>query len=78
MLAVTNVASFYGKPRDRMSRLMKDVYNGQETIIVESGLDWTEGDKIFLAATASQYWHGEYRTIVSYTGGEIVLDEPLS
>lgn len=48
-----------------------------DRIIVEPGLDWQEGDEIFLAATAAQHWHSEYRTIVSYEGGEIVLDEPL-
>ena len=60
-----------------MSRLLMSAYTGQDTIVVEPGLDWKEGDEIALAATASQYWHTDYRTIVSYAGGEIVLDEPL-
>ena len=74
ILAVNGLAAFYGKPRDRMTRLLITAYKGQDTIVVEAGLDWAEGDEIFLAATASQHNHNEYRKIVSYAGGEILLD----
>jgi len=77
VLGVTGLAAFYGKSRDRMSRLLMNAYKGQDTIVVEAGLDWAEGDQIFLACTASQNDHSEYRTIVSYASGEIVLDAPL-
>lgn len=77
VLGVTGLASFYGKPRDRMARLLMSSYKGYDTIVVESGLDWAEGDEIFIACTASQHDQSEYRTIVSYAGGEILLDEPL-
>ena len=60
-----------------MSRLLKSVFMGQDTIVVEPELDWHEGDEIFLACTAAQHTHSEYRTIVSYAGGEIKLDRPL-
>lgn len=77
VLAVSGLASFYGAPRDRMSRLLMNAYKGQDKIVVEAGLDWKEGDEIYLAPTAMQYTHSDYRTIVSYQGGEIILDEPL-
>ena len=77
VLGVSGLVSFFGKPRDRMSRLLMPCYSGQDTIIVEPGLDWQEGDEIYLAPTAAQNTHSDYRTIVSYAGGEIVLDEPL-
>ena len=44
VLGVTNLASFHGKPRSRMSRLLKSVYTGMDTITVEPELDWQEGD----------------------------------
>ena len=78
VLGVTGLAAFYGASRSRESRLLVSAYGGQDTIVVEPGLDWKEGDEIYLAPTASQHWHSDYRTIVSYAGGEIVLDEPLS
>lgn len=53
------------------------MYTGHDTIIVEPELDWQAGDEIFLACTAAQHWHSEYRTIVSYEGGIIKLDKPL-
>ena len=53
VLGVTGLVAFYGKPRDRMSRLLKPVFMGQDTIVVEPDLDWQEGDEIFLACTAA-------------------------
>jgi hypothetical protein len=53
VLGVAGLVSFIGKPRDRMSRLLMPAYTNQDTIIVEPGLDWAEGDEIFLACTAA-------------------------
>ena len=53
VLGVAGLVSFFGKPRDRMSRLLMPVYKNQDTIIVEPGLDWNVGDEIFLACTAA-------------------------
>ena len=39
---------------------------GTKTIYVEEGLDWQIGDQIYLAPTAMQHDHSEYRTIVEY------------
>ena len=52
ILATSNSVKFVGKPRDQMARLLAPVYKGDTQIIVEDGLDWTEGDKIYLAPTA--------------------------
>ena len=60
-----------------MTRLRSTHYQGDEKIIVEEGLDWQEGDQIYLAPSAMQHDHSEYRTIVSYVGSQITLDEPL-
>lgn len=45
--------------------------------MVEDGLDWVEGDEIYLAPTAMQHDHSEYRKIVTNQNGLITLDENL-
>lgn len=77
ILATAGDVRFFGKSRDRMTRLRSTHYQGDEKIIVEEGLDWQEGDQIYLAPSAMQHDHSEYRTIVSYVGSQITLDEPL-
>ena len=51
---------------------------GDTEILVSPELDWDVGDEIYLAPTAMQMLHSDYRTIVSYEGGLITLDEPLN
>lgn len=77
ILATVGDVEFYGKSRSRQSRLLAPVYKGDTQIVVEEGLDWQEGDEIYLAPTAMQYDHSEYRKIVSYAGGLITLDQAL-
>jgi len=45
--------------------------------LVSSDLDWEEGDEIYLAPTAMQHDHSEYRKIVSYKNGVVTLDKDL-
>ena len=77
ILATLGDIKFYGLSRSNNSRLRAPVYSGDDTIIVEDGLDWTVGDQIYIAPTAMQHDHSEYRTIVEYSSGLITLDEPL-
>ena len=51
-----------------MSRLLVPARPGTEEIIVEEGLDWKAGDEIYLAPTAMQHDHSEYRVIKEVTG----------
>ena len=46
---------------------------------MEPGLDWVSGDEIYLAPTAIQFDHSDYRKIVEYNkvSGYIRLDKPL-
>lgn len=62
-----------------MTRLIVPVKTGDTDIFVEDPqTGWSVGDLIFLAPTAMQYTHGEYRTITAITQSKITLDEPLS
>ena len=78
ILATTGDVFFYGKKRSLHTRLIAPVYKGFTEILVEPYLDWVEGDQIYLAPTALQHTHSEYRTIVSYVGNKITLDKPLN
>jgi len=77
ILATVGDVKFYGASRDRWTRLTSPVYKGNTKIYVEAGLDWIEGDQIYLAPTAMQHDHSDYSTIVSYLNGLITLDSPL-
>ena len=78
ILATTGDVFFYGKKRSQHTRLIMPAYKGQQEILVEAGLDWVAGDWIYIAPTALQHTHSEYRTIVSYVGNKITLNETLS
>ena len=51
LLLNTASMSMYGKRRSRASRLKASVYQGYDTAIVDAGLDWVEGDRIYFAPT---------------------------
>jgi len=80
LLFNTALVRFHGKPRNRHSRLFSTVYQGYKTALVESGLDWVAGDRLYFAPTNHQWMHSEYRTVVDYISstGLITLDEPFS
>jgi len=79
ILAVIGNVKFYGKPRSQMTRLTATVFSGMSEISVEPGLDWKTGDEIYLAPTAMQNEHSDYRTIVDYDeeSGIVKLNKPL-
>ena len=69
-----------GKPRNRMSRLTKEVSKSSSTIEVDSQLDWKAGDQIFIASNTHNYLANDYSTIVSYdkSTGAITLSDPIN
>lgn len=78
MANVGNI-KFYGKKRDLMTRLTNPVAPGATEILVAPGLDWKQGDEIYIAPSTLQYDHSDYRKIADYNamGGIIKLDAPL-
>ena len=55
ILATVGDVKFYGKSRDKMTRLIAPVYRGDTQIYIDmpsEGLDWEIGDEIYLAPTA--------------------------
>lgn len=50
-LIITGTMNMFGKPRTRMTRLLEPAMPTQTQIIVETGLDWKNGDKLALPAT---------------------------
>jgi hypothetical protein len=76
ILTNTNVMAFYGKKRQQMTRLQAEVYPGQTTITVETGLDWVAGDSIALAPTSMIYTDVDFAIVDTYdtTTGIVTLD----
>jgi hypothetical protein len=66
MIANLGLVSFHGKPRSRNSRLRAPVNRGETAALVDSGLDWQAGDRVYLAPTATQHSHSDYMNILSY------------
>lgn len=71
---MTGLVEFYGKPRDRMSRLLAPANTGDDLIILEDQVDWVEGDIIFIASSGMSQYQSEYRTVVEVTGTIVKLD----
>ena len=80
VLATVGTVKMYGKSRSNQSRLTATALAGATTINVGTGLDWTAGDQIYIAPTALQYHHSDYRTISAYNTntGEVTLDSALT
>ena len=78
VFAITGTAEFVGKPRSRWARLIEPVQKGSTILNVGTGLDWKEGDKIYIAPTTTQSLHSEYRTVTGYyASGRLFIDLPL-
>lgn len=79
VIANTALVEFHGKKRDRMTRLQSPVYKDFTETLVESGLDWVAGDKIYFAPTNMQTWHHEYKEIEEYNSdtGKLTLTDPF-
>lgn len=79
LIVNTGLVSMHGKARDRFSRLHASVFNSQDMAIVEPGLDWVPGDRVYFAPTNHQWLHSEYKTIVTYdsSNGLMTVDTPF-
>ena len=62
-----------------MSRLLLPVYRGTKAVVVDPGLDWQVGEKVYFAPTNLHPWHHEYMEIQEYSSntGELTLTEEL-
>ena len=47
----TGTVKFFGKTRDRHSRMRISVYKGKTEALVSTGLDWVAGDDLYFAPT---------------------------
>lgn len=69
VLGVTGKVEFYGASRGvNMSRLIVSAKTGDSHIFVDGETGWSIGDQIYLAPTAMQHDHSEYRTITDIVG----------
>ena len=81
IIANIGTLRMYGKHRTQtMTRLLREVAKGDEEILVETGLDLVEGDRIALAATGYAQDAGEDNFVESYDAarGVLKLTSPLS
>ena len=80
VLANTNLISFHGKQRKQYTRLFNTVHPGDNSIFVEAGLDWTQGDRIALAPSTMDGSASDYAIVQAYNAstGNTTLDRSLS
>jgi len=80
LLLNTGLVKFFGKPRDRHTRLQTSVYKDFDTATVETGLDWVTGDQLYFAPTNHQWQHSEYRTVEEYNSqtGLLKVNQPFN
>jgi hypothetical protein len=66
--AISNIGTIkmYGAKRSRRSRLRAQALKKEMMIIVDQGMDWKAGDKIYLAPTGHKHLSSDYAEIVSY------------
>ena len=71
--------NMFGTPRTRMTRLLESAYPNQEHLIVDTGLDWKNGDKLALPATNIDTHSSETVIVEDYDSesGLVTLTEPL-
>jgi hypothetical protein len=80
ILANAGIMKMYGKQRDgNLTRLRAEVFKDATEIIVESGLDWVEGDRIALGPTSYTHTASEQNVVKAYNieTGAVTLDTPL-
>lgn len=78
-LVINGLAKFFGKSRDKVSRLKSTVFKGNTSAVVSDSLDWKSGDKIALLPTAQNHKHTDYMEILSYDNitGIVTFTKPL-
>jgi len=67
LIANVGTMKMYGKPRTQtMTRLRQPVEKGATSLLVETGLDLVEGDRLALAPTSYDPWASSDVTVSSY------------
>lgn len=79
LIANNGEIRMYGKSRSRMSRLLAEAQKGDQSVTVETGLDWVAGDQLGFAPTGLKHLEAETATIESYNSatGALRLTTPL-
>lgn len=80
LIAVTGRLEAYGVPRTgKWTRLTQPALKGENTFVVETGLDWVEGDRLALLPTSYQWNAWDELFVVSYDAetGVTVVDGNL-
>lgn len=81
LLSSVGLISMYGLPRKKIhTRLQAPALKGSKDIVLETGLDLVQGDKIALADTSYSSFAGEGATIDTYDAatGKATLKEVLN
>jgi len=78
-IVVNGYLHLYGTPRTRVTRLLDSAYPQTTTLMVDTGLNFMEGDKLGLPATNVQMYDSETVTVADYDPetGIVTLTEPL-
>lgn len=78
-MIVTGKLNMFGTPRNRVTRLLDSAYPNTNTLIVDTGLDFVNGDKLGLPATNVQIYDSETVIVEDYdrNSGLVTLTEPL-
>jgi hypothetical protein len=66
VLVNSGKVKWFGADRNNTSRLRGEVNPTMDTALVETGLDWKEGDELYFAPTSMHEDQSDYLTIVSY------------
>lgn len=80
ILANAGIMKMYGLPRTgKLTRLHAEVFKDDTEIIVESNLDWVEGDRIALGPTSYTHTASEHNFVKAYNieTGVVTLETPL-
>jgi hypothetical protein len=78
-IIVNGSLEMFGTQRTRVTRLLDSAHPQTKTLIVDTGLDVVEGDKLGLPATNVQMYDSETVTVADYDPetGIVTLTEPL-
>jgi hypothetical protein len=78
-LVITGSLKMFGTPRERMTRLIRDAYPGEDFIMVKTGMDLRHGDYLGLPATNTDPHQSETVIVESYDSqsGQVMLVNPL-
>ena len=79
-MIVTGKLDMFGTPRQRVTRLLRSVYPGDTSILVDLDFDYVNGDQLGLPATNNDPYNSETVIVESYDAGSglVVLVNPAT